>query len=247
MTKEKLLDALFYELASPDRLAILRELCGSALKMQDLARKLDMTATEASRQLQRMSQAKLIERGPEGTYSTTLYGRLLLTLCNPLQVAYSHDEYFLTHDIQRVPAPFVNRLGELSGATLVNDLNDNLARWEKLIREAQDHLWVMTPQTMGHLSKLAAEKLQESIKLRSITLEGGKDSKASLPQGKAVERKLLPQVPVILIVSEKEGSVAFPRSDGNVDFASFFGCDNSFMGYVVDLYLFYWGQAKLWV
>ena len=75
MVDEKRLDMLFYELANEDRLAILRELCDSQLKMQDVARKLDLTATEASRQLQRMSQAKLIERGPEGTYATTHFGQ----------------------------------------------------------------------------------------------------------------------------------------------------------------------------
>jgi predicted transcriptional regulator len=57
MSEEKRLDQLFYELASEDRLAILRELCSSSMKMQDIARKLDLTATEASRQLQRMSQS----------------------------------------------------------------------------------------------------------------------------------------------------------------------------------------------
>jgi predicted transcriptional regulator len=74
IVEEKRLDMLFYELASEDRIAILKELCQFQLKMQDIARKLDLTATEASRQLQRMSQAKLIKRMPEGTYSTTQLG-----------------------------------------------------------------------------------------------------------------------------------------------------------------------------
>jgi predicted transcriptional regulator len=126
MAEEKRLDILFYELASQDRLAILKELCGSTLKMQDIARKLDLTATEASRQLQRMSQAKLIERGAEGTYATTQLGKLLLTLSTPMELAYKHDDYFLTHDLQCIPLPFVNRLGELSNSTLVADLNRDL-------------------------------------------------------------------------------------------------------------------------
>ena len=238
---------LFYELASQDRLAILKELCGSSLKIQDIARKLDLTATEASRQLQRMSQAKLIERGPEGTYSTTQYGKLLLMLSAPLQVAYSHDEYFLTHDVQRVPLPFVNRIGELTEATLVADLTQALKRWEKLVSAGKDHVWVMTPQAMGHLSRIMPEKLLQGVKLRSIFAEDIKESKASLPAGKTVERKLLPTVPVIMIISEKEGSISFPKIDGNIDFQSFFGSDTAFMRYVTDLYRFYWEQAKLWV
>jgi len=246
MAEEKRLDLLFYELASEDRLAILRELCNSSLKMQDIARKLDLTATEASRQLQRMRQAKLIERGSEGKYSTTQLGRLFLTLSASMELIYKYDDYFLIHDLSKIPLPFVNRLGELSNATLVADLNMDLARWETLIKEAKEWIWVMTPQAMGHLSQIMADKLTEGVKLRSIFCETVREAKATLPSGQNVERKLLPVVPVIMIISEKEASVSFPRLDGNVDFPSFFGTDQTFLNWATDLYLFYWKQAKFW-
>lgn len=246
MVEEKRLDMLFYELASEDRIAILRELCLSQLKMQDIARRLDLTATEASRQLQRMSQAKLLERGPEGTYSTTQLGKLLLTLSVSMELVYKNDDYFLAHDITKIPLPFVNRIGELSQAILVADLNLDLARWETLIKSAKDRVWVMTPQAMGHLSRVMADILLEGVKLRSIFCENVRESKISLPSGKNVERKLLPAVPVIMIISEKEASVSFPRLDGNVDYPSFFGTDSTFLKWVNDLFLYYWEQAKIW-
>ena len=246
MVEEKRLDMLFYELASEDRIAILKELCLSQLKMQDIARKLDLTATEASRQLQRMSQAKLLERGPEGTYSTTQLGKLLLTLSASMELVYKNDDYFLAHDMTQIPLPFVNRIGELSQAVLVADLNLDLARWESLIKSAKDYVWVMTPQAMGHLSRIMSDKLLEGIKLRSIFCENIRESKASLPSGKNVERKLLPAVPVIMIISEKEASISFPRLDGNVDYPSFFGTDSTFLKWAKDLYLYYWEQAKIW-
>jgi len=246
MVKEKRLDMLFYELASEDRIAILKELCHSQLKMQDIARKLDLTATEASRQLQRMSQAKLLERGPEGTYSTTQFGRLLLTLSASMELVYMNDAYFLVHDMTRIPLQFVNRIGELSQAVLVEDLTLDFARWESLIKNAEEHVWVMTPQAMGHLSRIMADKLLEGVKLRSIFCENIRESKTSLPAGKNVERKLLPTVPIIMILSEKEASISFPRLDGNVDYPSFFGTDPLFLKWVSDLYLHYWEQAKIW-
>jgi predicted transcriptional regulator len=246
MAEEKRLDMLFYELASADRLAILRTLCDSQLKMQDVARKLDLTATEASRQLQRMGQAKLIERGPEGTYATTQLGRLLLTLSASIGMVYKHDDYFLTHNLMSIPLPFVNRIGELSQSTFVSDLNEDLARWEALVREAEDHIWVMTPQAMKHLSQVMADRLLEGVKVRSIFCENIKEAKANLPSGKNVERKLLQVVPVIIIISEKEASVSFPQLDGNVDFPSFFGNDPAFLKWANDLYLQYWEKAKTW-
>ena len=104
----------------------------------------------------------------------------------------------------------------------------------------------MTPQAMGHLSRVMADKLLEGVKLRSIFCENIRESKASLPSGKNVERKLLPAVPVIMIISEKEASVSFPRLDGNVDYPSFFGTDPTFLKWANDLYLHYWEQAKIW-
>ena len=246
MAEEKRLDMLFYELASEDRIAILKELCLSHLKMQDVARKLDLTATEASRQLQRMSQAKLIERGAEGTYSTTQLGKLLLTLAVSMEFIYNNDDYFLSHDITKIPLHFVNRIGELAQADLVEDLTLDLARWEELIKNADDHVWVMTPQVMGHLTRTMQDKILEGVKLRSIFNENIREAKSSLPKGKNVERKLLPKVPVIMIISEKEASISFPRLDGNIDFPAFFGTDSTFLKWITDLFLYYWERAKLW-
>ncbi len=249
MVEEKRLDTLFYELASEDRLAILRELCISSLKMQEIARKLDLTATEASRQLQRMSQAKLLERGSEGAYSTTQLGRLLLTLSASMEFVYKHDTYFLNHDLTKIPLPFVNRIGELSQGELLADLIADLARWELLVSEAQDHLYVMTPRAMGHLTRLSAVKLSEGVKIRSIMNEENREANVSLPSSKNAERKLMQEIPVIMIISEKEGSVSFPsgRADGTVDFGtSFFGSDANFLRWANDLFQFYWEQAKIW-
>ena len=211
MAEEKRLDLLFYELASQDRLSIIKELSVSSLKMQDLARKLDLTATEASRQLQRLSQAKLIERGPDGNYSTTQFGRLFLTLSTPLEFVYNHNDYFLTHDLTRIPAAFVSRLGELSEGTLVADLISDLARWEALLTAAQERIWVMTPQAMGHLTKISAAKLTEGVKIRSIMNEDNRQKSVDLPSSKNVERRLIQQVPLIMIITEKEASVSFLR------------------------------------
>jgi predicted transcriptional regulator len=104
----------------------------------------------------------------------------------------------------------------------------------------------MTPQAMGHLSQIMASKIVEGVKLRSIMWEKVRDTKADLPAGKNVERKLLSDVPIIALISEKEASVSFPKYDRNVDFPSFFGSDPTFLKWVNDLYLHYWEQAKIW-
>jgi predicted transcriptional regulator len=163
-----------------------------------------------------------------------------------MEFIYNNDDYFLSHDITKIPLPFVNRIGELAQADLVEDLTLDLARWEELIKNADDHVWVMTPQVMGHLTRTMQDKILEGVKLRSIFNENIREAKSSLPKGKNVERKLLPRVPVIMIISEKEASISFPRLDGNIDFPAFFGTDSTFLKWITDLFLYYWERAKLW-
>jgi predicted transcriptional regulator len=93
------IEKLFFELASESRLSILRELQTENLKMQEIARRLDVTATEAFRQLERLSAALLVQKQPEGTFAITQYGKLVLQLSSSLDFAFKHKEYFLTHDV----------------------------------------------------------------------------------------------------------------------------------------------------
>jgi len=77
-------EKLFFELASESRLSILRELQNENLKMQEIARRLDVTATEAFRQLERLSAASLVQRQPDGAYALTQYGKLELHLSSSM-------------------------------------------------------------------------------------------------------------------------------------------------------------------
>ncbi len=64
---------LFFELASDSRLSILYALQSESLKLQDVARRLDVTATEAFRQLERLGAALIVARQPEGLHDLSLW------------------------------------------------------------------------------------------------------------------------------------------------------------------------------
>ena len=57
----------------------------------------------------------------------------------------------------------------------------------------------------------------------------------------------MPEVTVIMIISESEASISFPLLDGNLDYPSFFGSDPAFLKRVNDMFLYYWQQAKICV
>ena len=87
-------EKLFFELSSKSRLDILRELQKEKLKMQEIAHRLNVTATEAFRQLQRLSNALLVQKQPEGTLALAQYGRLVLQLSSSLDFVSKHKNTF---------------------------------------------------------------------------------------------------------------------------------------------------------
>jgi predicted transcriptional regulator len=67
---------VLFELSSNRRANILFELVKEPFKMQQLTKALDMTPTETFRHLQRLTDAKLIEKKADGTYAITPLGNL---------------------------------------------------------------------------------------------------------------------------------------------------------------------------
>ena len=135
---EEGLDRLFYELASESRLGILRALQTKNYKMQEIARKLELTDTEAFRQLQRLSEAQLIQKQPDGTYTITEYGKLILQFSASYEFAFKFKQCLLTRNIWRIPEQFINRLGELSQATLSTDAIEMVNNAELLISSCRE-------------------------------------------------------------------------------------------------------------
>jgi predicted transcriptional regulator len=97
MEHESGIDKLFFELASENRLSILHELKKENLKMQEIARRLDVTATEAFRQLERLSAALLVQRQPDGTFAIAEYGEIVLQLSSSVEPSPAPPHFFLNH------------------------------------------------------------------------------------------------------------------------------------------------------
>ena len=162
------LDRVFYELASESRLSILRELQTKNYKMQELSRKLDLTDTEAFRQLQRLGEALLIQKQPDGAYSITPYGKLLLQFSQSFEFAFKFKKCLLTRNIWRIPDQFINRMGELSQATLSTDAIEMVNNAEQLILGAQQYLWIIGERPLSFLGAKVAEKIQQGLKVRLL-------------------------------------------------------------------------------
>jgi len=240
------IEKLFFELASESRLSILRELQKENLKMHEIARRLDVTATEAFRQLQRLSEALLVQKQPEGTFAITQYGKLVLQLSSSIDFVFKYKNYFSTHDVWRLPHQFVNRLGELSQTSLIMDTIEGLNKGERLFMDAEHYAWAVVegriPELMGPLMD---EKVRKGLEVRMLFLERFRPP-TTIPPVKLLnlESKTLSDIPAIIALTEKGAAICFHLVGGRADYAGFFGSDPLFLNWVKDLFLYYWDKGK---
>jgi predicted transcriptional regulator len=228
---------LFFEFAGESRLDILRKLQTENLKMQEIARRLDLTATDAFRQLERLSAAMLLQRQPDGAYALTQYGKLELHFASSMDFILKHREYFLVHDLWGLPRQFLNRISELSQATLKMGLIESTFKSSQLIGEAKRYMWGISPENLPQTFEDISKQIPKGIEYRILS---------PLPPKRLVnlENRTLSDAPAILALTEKEAALCFRFLDGRVDYAGFIGDDPTFLNWVKDLFMYYWNTTK---
>jgi len=238
------IEKLFFELASESRINILRQLQKCSWKMHELGESLDLTSTETFRQLQRLSKESFVVKDADGNYSLTPFGELVLFLSPSFEFIFKYRTPFLDHDIWQLPQEFIFRIGELNKGILKTGFPEAVRLIEKILRESEVHIWTMTNQVFLSHGRAVEERCQEGVKFRSIHPKAMLSSEMEYPEIQhCIERRYIPKVSTVLVITEKEAMVGLPRIGGNLDIISFFGSDPSFMKWAKDLYFYYWKQA----
>jgi len=207
------------------------------LKMQEIARQLDLTATDAFRQLERLSAALLVQRQPDGAYALTQYGKLELHLSSSMDFVLKNKQYFLTHDVWRLPQQFVNRIGELSQATLRMGLIESTFKASQMIGEAKQYMWGISPEPLLQTFDEINKQIPKGVEYRILSPQ----PPAKFPN---LESRTLSVSLIILALTEKEAALCFRFIDGRVDYAGFIGNDETFLNWVKDVFLHYWEKGK---
>jgi len=245
LEKSEGIEKLFFDLASESRLGIIRELKEQNLKNNELGGKLDLTATETFRQLQHLTESLIVQRLPDGTYTITNYGKLTLRLLQSLEFTFEHKEYFLNHDVWRLPYQFVNRIGELSRGTLCMDTIENMNRADRMFSEAEKFAWAMGEKVLESLGPAMTDPLSKGVKFRFMGCES-KLPNFNHVHGEAphIELRTLTDVPISIVCTEKEAAICLPSTEGRMDYAAFYGTDQIFVNWATEVFLYYWDKGK---
>ena len=255
---ERLCDLLF-ELSNEDRLRILFELEKENFKLSHIAKKLDFTVQETSRNLTRLLKSQLVTKTPDGAYEITSYGRQSIRMLSGYQFVSMHSDYFSRHDLSNLPQKFLTRFGELIDCQQVNQLMEAFGLVEKLLEEAEEYYLYIAkePLVSGSGIVLARDALDRGVigkGIEPMDFVPSKNIMYSVPEDVLndlarhrikgdVKHRFLERVNFSLFMNEKEVVFDFPDSKGEFNFQGFTSTDPKALEWCKELFEYYWEKG----
>jgi predicted transcriptional regulator len=239
---------LFLELASKKRLDILQALGERPMKFTKLSKEFEMTSPEASRQLSRLMELRLIEKKGDGNYHITYLGKLVLSGISNLEFISKRSDYFLSHDTSPVPPHLLNQIDALSKGEVIIGVYEALNTTDKLFEDVKEYLWYIADDVPMHYLPRCEDKLDRGVTFRAILPE--KVASAMLPTlsekiREGIEVRVLDEVRIAIDVNDGFAEVALPGLDGKIDYgAVILGRDSGFRQWCNEVFEHYWEKAK---
>jgi len=238
---------VLFELSSNRRANLLFEIQKDNLKMQQLSKNLDMTVTETFRHLQRLTDAKLVEKKVDGTYAITSLGNLATGFLKGFNFVLKNTDFFLEHDISFLPYEFVNRVGELSAASFCKEPIVGFNAVRKMVFEAEKFIWTIAEQVDSSHIQPTKDKVAKGLEFRILMQQYLAKSFAHLKEpGILKGSRYLQRISVTLVINENEASLTFRNRKGVMDYMGMHGSDEKFCKWCKDLFLYYWEKAEHW-
>jgi predicted transcriptional regulator len=237
---------LFFQLSSTDRKRILSVLQKENIHLNGLAKRLDMTATETFRQLQRMTEAGLLEKLPDGKYRLTPYAKFVIELASPLEFVSRFREHFQHHDASLIPYEFRARLGELSGGVVVVNTVEMYNKIAEMVNEAEKRIYV-TVEGFESLLNVTRERFQQGLKVKWLMYERYRARAKSFLRSDTQfpEMRLSASIPIDITLTDKAAAIAL-TSNKDISYSVFFGADSNFLRWTEDMFAYEWEKAKPW-
>jgi predicted transcriptional regulator len=251
--------SLFFELSNEDRLSIILKLIDNPMKLTQIAKELDLTAQECSRQLSRLMDIDLVTKHSDGNFGLQPFAEHVFMVFPGFQFLTEHVEYFNKHTLTMLPEKFKGRIGELRGCHPLKELMGTFSNIEKTLKEAEEFFWYITNEVLipTRHYKTGLDALERGVQVRAIEPEGylqpnetlhntEEEQKAFVghrSKGNLLDRTL-ESIKVTMYMNEKEVAIlAFPAKTGEFDYLGFTSTDEKTLEWCKDLHSYYWEQA----
>ena len=219
----------FIELSNSQRLQIINALTHSSMNLTLIAKHLGITMQEAHRNFNRLMDAGIVSKDSSGSYSLTTFGNTIVTQIPSINFLSKNKNYFSDHYFADLPMKFVQRIGSLDNSKFIQGLVAVIEEIKEMYRFSEEYIYGMIPQVPLDLMEVAAKTVKErKIKFNYILPKNavipkkGKDflneiNYQELLKNGLVERKMIEDVRVSVVLNEKKALVMFPSIKGETD------------------------------
>jgi predicted transcriptional regulator len=235
---------LLQVLSHPVKLEILRTITTQPELVDTIAQKVDISSEETKVHLDSLHGGGLVDKESDGTYRSSPYGQLILSLLIDFDFVAKYSEDFRDLDLSLVPISFVERLGELKESKRIEGTVSNLDSAEQMVGRAEKKISVVANEVMLDAVPVVREKISHGADFRFVidqTFKPPSNFKATLPQ---LWRKVW-KIPAALVATDKEGMVFFLNRKLLVDYSvGFMSEDPDFIKWCEDLIDHLWKQGE---
>ncbi len=211
---------LFVEMASENRLAILKSLEKESLKFTRIKKIIDATSPELSRQLDRLSGKDLILKDGEGYYSLTYLGKLVVLSLPNLESIAKRSDFFRYHDTSPIPHHLLRELDSLTRTECIEGVFVLVNKMTSLFEQIHEYGWYLSDDFPRFYIPQVEKKLEEGVIFRAIYPRNLIENlKEDLPEVlfEHIEIRTLDEVRIVINVTDSFGMLALPGPDGKID------------------------------
>lgn len=245
---------LLFELSHSVRYEIMKALAEGPLKLTKLGGLVGANNPEVSRHLDRLKKALLVDKDPSGSYYTTSFGSIIMSALPYFTFVTSLPEFFLEHDLSKIPQEFMCRLGELESCEIVQGTTVNFYRLDEMSKTSTDKILTVSNEFITKIEEKDlvefGNALASGFVLRYLFQENQLSDMNLMhlvdhcPAEKECFRAL-PQVPLFCSICDDEVMISFLDAKGKADFSvCFWSKDPGVMKWCEDLLNHLWENGK---
>lgn len=248
----------FLELASEQRLNILKNLAEKNLNISKLAKLLEATNPEIHRNVGRLTKNGLIIKKSDGNYELTTYGKAVLVQITSIIFISENKDFFNSHTLNNVDTKFIQRIGALQSKKHVKGFVIVLEKWKKIQENADKFIYNILSEVpySTDIIDIISKKLENNISIKSIFSET-----VIIPEGRkktfeergfqeyvskgTLERKIAKNQIIGLLVTDKEASVFFRKVGEEPDLSEMFtSTELEFREWCIDYFEELWKKSS---
>lgn len=246
----------FLELASEQRLLILKELSKKPSRINTLAKKLEVTPQEIHRNLDRLAVAGMVKKGISDNYVITTPGNVMFSQTSMISFLTKNKKYFDSHNLEGLPTKFTRRLGVLEGCEHVKGVTAVLDRWRQIYTNSKEYVYDILSESPPEMMVPLVKRIKQgAIYHHIISKEFAEPENRESSLEKLgyydfiakgqIQRKEKNHVSIMLLANEKEAAIILPTTNDEPDLRHmFYGTGSGFHEWCLDYFEFVWKKTQ---